>query len=140
MAHEQGGNKLAWQRSTSMQRDSNRRRRVAELLKRELAVLIQRELCDPRVHGVTLTGADVARDLSSARVYFTCLAGAEGAGPCVTALNKAARFLRRQLMARLVLRGVPELRFVYDESVERGVALSSLIDSARAQDKEYEAD
>jgi ribosome-binding factor A len=123
-----------------MYQDSNRRRRVAELLKRELAVLIQHQLNDPRVQGVTLTATEVARDLSSAKVYFTCLAGTHSVKPCVTALNKAAHFLRRQLMDRLTLRSVPTLRFYYDESVERGAALSSLIDSARLQDKRNETD
>lgn len=123
-----------------MHQDSNRRRRVAELLKRELAVLIQHQLNDPRVQGVTLTATEVTRDLSSAKVYFTCLAGADRVKPCVTALNKAAPFLRRQLMYRLELRGVPALRFFYDESVERGAVLSSLIDSARSQDKRNETD
>lgn len=123
-----------------MHQDSNRRRRVAELLKRELAVLIQHELNDPRIQGVTLTATEVTRDLSSAKVYFTCLAGAHSVKPRVTALNKAAPFLRRQLMGRLELRGVPALRFFYDESVERGAALSSLIDSARSQDKQDETD
>lgn len=123
-----------------MHQDSNRQRRVAELLKRELAVLIQHELNDPRVQGVTLTATEVTRDLSSAKVYFTSLAGAHRAKPCVAALNKAAHFLRRQLMERLELRGVPALRFFYDESVERGAALSSLIDSARSQDEQNETD
>lgn len=119
---------------------SNRRRRVAELLKRELAVLIQQELNDPRIQGVTLTATEVARDLSSAKVYFTCHANTRSVNPCTTALNKAAHFLRRQLMDRLALRGVPRLRFYYDESIERGTALSSLIDSARSQDKQNKAD
>lgn len=119
---------------------SNRRRRVAELLKRELAVLIQQELNDPRVQGVTLTATEVARDLSSAKVYFTCHANTQSVKPCITALNKAAHFLRRQLMDRLALRGVPRLRFYYDESIERGAALASLIDSARSQDKQNETD
>ena len=123
-----------------MHQASNRRRRVAELLKRELAVLIQHELNDPRVQGVTLTATEVARDLSSAKIYFTCPADIQSVEPCIAALNKAAHFLHRQLMDRLALRGVPRLRFYYDESIERGAALSSLIDSARSQDKQNETD
>ncbi len=123
-----------------MHQDSNRQRRVAELLKRELALLIQHELNDPRIQGVTLTATEVARDLSSAKVYFTCPAGTDRVKPCVTALNKASQFLRRQLKDRLTMRGVPTLRFFYDESIERGAALSSLIDSARSQDKQNESD
>lgn len=123
-----------------MHNQSYRRQRVAELLKRELAFLIQHELSDPRVYGVTLTGAEVARDLSTAKIYFTCLSGADRAGQAVAALNKATSFLRRQLMGRLILRGVPELHFLYDESVEKGVALSSLIDRAIAEDRDHKRD
>lgn len=123
-----------------MHQDSNRQRRVAELLKRELALLIQHELNDPRIQGVTLTATEVTRDLSSAKVYFTCPAGTHNVKPCLTALNKASQFLRRQLLHRLTMRGVPTLRFIYDESIERGAALSSLIDSARSQDKQNESD
>lgn len=123
-----------------MHSHSHRRQRVAELLKRELAHLIQHELSDPRVNGVTLTAAEVARDLSTATIYLTCLAGADSAKEGAVALNKATGFLRRQLKYRLVLRGIPDLRFCYDESVEKGLALSSLIDRAMADDKKQESD
>ena len=77
--------------------DSNRRRRVAELLKRELAILVQQELDDPRVHGVTITAVEVSADLSSAKIYFTTLAEGEEVERAAVALNKAAGFLRRAL-------------------------------------------
>ena len=118
---------------SSMRGDSNRRRRVAELLRRELATLLQRELNDPRVHGVTITAVDVSSDLSSAKVYFTTLAAPESARASASALNHAAGYLRRQLLRRLVLRGIPQLQFRYDESVERGRALTDLIDRAMAE-------
>ena len=123
-----------------MHNQSQRQQRVAELLKRELALLIQRELNDPRVYGVTLTGEEIARDLSTARIYFTCPGGAGRASREGAALNKAAGFLRRQLRSRLVLRGVPELHFSYDESIEKGAALSNLIDRAVAEDRERKPD
>ena len=118
-----------------MHSESNRPRRVAELLKRELAGLIQHDLTDPRCHGVTLTGAEVSPDLSTAKIYFTTLAGTGSATQSTAALNKAARFLRRRLMNRLALRGVPRLQFVYDESIEKGMTLSRLIDRAIAEDE-----
>ncbi|MEE8197132.1 MAG: 30S ribosome-binding factor RbfA [Acidiferrobacterales bacterium] len=123
-----------------MHSQSNRQRRVAELLKRELAVLIQHELNDPRVHGVTLTGAEVASDLSTAKVYFSCLAGFGEKNKSMTVLNKASSFLRHRLMSRLALRGIPRLHFVYDTSVEEGTALSTLIDRAVAEDKDRQVD
>ncbi len=123
-----------------MQSHSHRPQRVAELLKRELARVIQGELSDPRVYGVTLTAADVARNLSTAKIYLTCLTGADRAKQGAAALNKAAGVLRRRLTHRLALRSVPELRFFYDESVEKGTALSDLIDRAVAEDRQQESD
>ena len=116
--------------------ESNRPRRVAGLLQKELAILIQQELADPRVKNITLTAVEMSRDLSSARVFITSMTGAESAQQAVTALNKASSFLRKNLRGRLDLRGVPNLKFVYDESVERGANLSALIDRARREDQE----
>ena len=120
--------------------DSNRRRRVAELLKRELAILVQQELDDPRVHGVTITAVEASADLSSAKVYFTTLAEGEEASRTAVALNRAAGFLRRALKSRVVLRGVPELRFRFDESVSKGAALAGLIERAIAEDSEHKVE
>ena len=119
-----------------MRTESNRPRRVAGLLQKELAILIQQELADPRVKDITLTAVEMSRDLSNARVFITSMSGAESAKEAVGALNKAASFLRKHLRGRLDLRGVPNLKFVYDESVERGANLSALIDRARREDQE----
>jgi len=123
-----------------MHKDTNRPRRVAQLIKRELAGLISHELHDPRTRRVTLTDAEVSRDLSSARIYFSLLGDDREIKQAMTALNHAAGFLRHALKQRLVLRGVPELRFYYDETVEKGSRISQLIDQALAEDKEHKTD
>ena len=121
-----------------MHKDSNRPRRVAELIRRELAMLIPREFDDPHAHQITLTGAEVSPDLASARVYFSLLAGSAEAKQVAKALNHAAGFLRHALRGRVDLkRGVPELRFVFDESLERGARIDSLIEQAIAEDKTH---
>jgi ribosome-binding factor A len=109
--------------------------RIAELLQRELSMLIARELSDPRVGRLTITSVDVAPDMSHAKVYFTHLSGVGDAPQTVSGLNHAAGFLRNALKGRVQLRVIPELRFVYDESVEKGVALSHLIDQAVGKDR-----
>jgi ribosome-binding factor A len=119
-----------------MRKDTGRVHRISALLMRELAVLIQQDIHDPRASGATLTAVDVAPDLSHAKVFVTHLEGKEHAREIVTALSRAGGFLRHRLAGRVKLRVVPELRFVYDESVEKGVALSALIDKARAGDRE----
>lgn len=101
--------------------------RIADQIQRELAELI-RDLRDPRIGLVTLTGVELSRDQSHAKVFFTVLGSeADTAGE---GLQRAAGFLRSELARRLTTRKVPELHFAYDESVERGVRLSRLIDEA----------
>jgi ribosome-binding factor A len=107
-----------------------RRERIAEQIQRELAELVRMELRDPRIGLVTLTGVELSRDQSHAKVFFTVL-GPEGAvRDASDGLGHAAGFLRSQLAHRLTTRKVPELHFEHDESVERGVRLSRLIDEA----------
>jgi ribosome-binding factor A len=79
---------------------------------------------------VTLTGVEVSKDYRQAKVFFTLLGSERVVQETEQALQHAAGFLRAQLSHRLRLRGVPELHFVYDESVERGVRLSRLIEEA----------
>ena len=105
-----------------------RPRKVADLIQRELAELLRRELRDPRVGMVTLTSVDVSPDLSHAKVFFTLLEK-EKTAQTTRALQRAAGFLRTQLAHRMKMYTTPELRFAYDESVERGDRLSQLIDS-----------
>ena len=78
---------------------------------------------------VTLTSVDVSPDLSHAKVFFTILEKQDLA-KTMEGLKRSAGFLRAQLAKRIKLYTTPEIRFVYDESVERGDRLSRLIDAA----------
>lgn len=142
-----------------MAKVSPRVQRVADQLQRELAVLIQLEVSDPRVGMVSVTGVRVSRDLAYADVYVTVMGSVDGdtglspgvplekAGDMdkleieasIKALNSAAGFLRTLLSKRLSLRITPKLTFHYDESVARGQYLSSLIDRALAEDSEHDS-
>ena len=118
-----------------MPKDFSRTRRVGEQLHRELSELIRDELKDPRLGIVTINAVEVTRDLGHAKVYFTRLGEASARADATRVLNHAAGFLRRELGRRLSLRIVPQLRFYYDDSVERGSRLSHLIDEAVASDR-----
>ena len=118
-----------------MAREFTRAQRVAEQIQRELAVLIQQEIKDPRVGMVTVSAVKVSSDLTHAKVYVTVLDGEEGAAGTVKILNRAAPFLRHALSRRLVLRIMPHLNFVYDEALEAGSRLASLIEASVAMDK-----
>jgi ribosome-binding factor A len=107
-----------------------RRARIADQIQRSLADVIRLELRDPRVGMVTLTGIEISRDQSHAKIFFTVLGPPSAAADAQEGLQRAAGFLRSSLAHRMSTRTVPELHFEYDESVERGVRLSRLIDEA----------
>jgi ribosome-binding factor A len=110
-------------------RSSGRPQKLGDLIQRELSDLIAREMRDPRVGMLTITSVDVSPDLSHAKVFFTLLQK-EKLEDTLRGLKRSAGFLRSQLAKRIKLYTTPELRFEYDESVERGDHLSRLIDQA----------
>lgn len=118
-----------------MPKDPLRTQRVAEQIRRELALLLRQEVKDPRVGLVTLTGVEVTADYAHAKVYFTALAPSGSLAGVEAGLSRASGFLRAELGRRIRLHTLPELHFVYDESVERGVRLSRLIDEAVGADR-----
>lgn len=123
-------------------REFKRTDRVADQLQQELAVLIQREVKDPRLGMVTVSGVTVSRDLGYADVYVTLLGDddPERIKENLAVLKRAGGFLRSQIARRIKLRHVPELRFHFDESVVRGHKLSSLIDEAVETDRARQGD
>ncbi|CEA06791.1 ribosome-binding factor A [Pseudomonas saudimassiliensis] len=125
-----------------MAKEYSRTQRVADQMQRELAVLIQREVRDPRVGMITVTAAEVSRDLAHAKIFITLMGEAsdEDIALNLAALKDAAGFLRVQLGRVMKLRSIPQLHFHYDESVRRGVHLSSLIERAVAQDRQRSGD
>jgi ribosome-binding factor A len=114
----------------SAAKNTGRPEKLGDLIQRELSELVQRELRDPRVGMITLTGVDVSPDFSHAKVFYTTL-NRDHVEEAAQGLRRAAGFLRSQLAKRIKLYTTPELRFEYDESVERGDRLSRLIDSTR---------
>ncbi len=120
-----------------MPREFNRSQRVADFVQKELAQLIQQNIRDPRIGMVDVTGVEVTRDLSYAKVFVTFPGKQEETEikPATKALNHAAGFLRSQLARRSAMRSTPRLRFEFDTSIRRGSELTKLIDSVVEQDK-----
>jgi ribosome-binding factor A len=106
--------------------------RIEEQLRIELSEILERELADPRLHFVTVTGVKVSPDLGHARVFVTTLGGAEERKKALQGLRSAASFVRRSLSKRLQhLRKVPELVFDYDESIEKGLRIEELLEQIK---------
>ncbi|MEK9648530.1 MAG: 30S ribosome-binding factor RbfA [Gammaproteobacteria bacterium] len=120
-----------------MSRVSTRVDKVADLLKKEVALLIQSEVRDPRVGMASVTGVKVSKDLAHAMVYVTLLgkSNAEEAQEGIEALNKASGFLRSMLAKEVSMRITPKLKFIYDDTLVKGQHLTSLIDEALARDE-----
>lgn len=107
----------------------DRSRRVAELIKRELATLISQDLNDKRINQVTLTAVTVTKDLRQAKVYFSMINEDDDVHKTEKLLNNSAGYLRHQLGKLVELRIMPSIDFVYDSSIKRGAEMSRLIDS-----------
>ena len=118
-----------------MPREYPRARRVEEQLKRLLSELVRREVKDPRVGLITITSAEVTKDLTHANIYFTPFAGVGDAKAALEALRHAAGFLRIQVRNQMRLRVAPELDFHIDDSIERGARLTTLIHDAVESDR-----
>jgi ribosome-binding factor A len=118
---------------------STRQQKVQELLVQEISDIVRREVKDPRVGFVTITDAAVTPDLRQARVFFSVLGNPEQQADTVKALNRAAGFIRGEFARRAQMRYVPQLRFEFDASVERGVRIGQLLEQVR-RDEQHSAD
>ncbi len=114
-------------------REFSRGRRVADLIQRELALLVQQEVEDPRIGMITISDTTVSRDFAVSDVYFTVLPERD-ATAVEEVLNQSAGFLRFRLAKILNIRSTPKLRFHYDSTMNTGIRLSQSIDKAIAQD------
>jgi ribosome-binding factor A len=117
-----------------MRHDYKRTDRVADQIQRELAILIQQEVKDPRVGMVTITAVKVSKEFENALVYFTVMGDDAAVASTTEGLTKAAGFIRSELAHRLKLRTTPQLQFVYDTSIDDGARLSALINKAIKSD------
>jgi ribosome-binding factor A len=111
--------------------------RVADLIKMEIADLLLKQVRDPRVGHVTITGVKVTDDLRTARIFFVELGKDQCSAEVQTGLGKAAGFLRRELGRRLQLRVVPELIFSYDPSFAYGNRIERLISEIHREEEAH---
>ncbi|TDL35010.1 30S ribosome-binding factor RbfA [Jeotgalibacillus sp. S-D1] len=106
---------------------SLRSSRVGEQMKKELGDIIGRKIKDPRIGFVTVTDVEVTGDLQQATVYITVLGDEEQRENTLRGLSKAKGFIRSEIGQRIRLRKTPELLFEFDESIETGNRIETLI-------------
>ena len=108
--------------------------RVNEQIKREIGVIIQQELADPRLRFVTITNVDASRDLRTAKVYFSALGENPAAQAAQKALESAAGTIRRYVGGHIKMRYTPEFHFIYDRSVEFSARVEQTLTEIRHDD------
>ncbi|MBB6055465.1 30S ribosome-binding factor RbfA [Tolumonas osonensis] len=119
-----------------MAKEFGRADRVAQQIQREIAVILQREVKDPRVGMVTVSDVELTRDLQHAKIYVTFFLNEEDnieAG--VKVLNDASGYIRILLGKAMKLRVVPEIRFVYDKTLVEGMRISNLVTNTVREDQ-----
>ncbi len=119
-----------------MARDYARTDRVSQEIQKEVAMIIQREVKDPRLGMVTVNAVEITRDLAYAKIFVTFFT-LEGQSEEESAiiLNEAAGYIRTLLAKRIKARIMPELRFVFDKSMSEGVRMTNLCNQAVAEDE-----
>jgi len=118
-----------------MKREFSRNQRMGSLILRTLNELLHFELNDPSLQDINLTSIDLSRDLSIAKIYFSSIQFDKDIRAQKDGLNRANGFLRTKLARSIKVRHVPELRFFYDDSVNKAIEITRLIDKANNKRK-----
>lgn len=101
--------------------------RLNDQFQKEISIILQTEIKDQDIHFVTITGCEITNDLSFCKVYFTVLDDSKK-DSTLKALKGAASFIRGLLSQRIEIRHTPELKFIYDESIEYGNKIEKIIE------------
>jgi len=114
---------------------THRIQKVNELIRAEISQLLQRETKDPRLSGyISINSVETTPDLRHAKIFVSCVCEEEQKKQYLAALHNAAGFFRSELAKHLKMRRVPELHFVWDESIARGSDLLSYMDKVLGQE------
>lgn len=114
--------------------------KVNQLIRREIGMIIQEEIQDPRLQFVTITHADVSPDLQTAKVGFSIIGDKQQIEMVLQTLNHAKGYIKRLIAKRVQLRYIPEIYFVYDDSIEYGARIEQTIQELHQQRKMGEKD
>lgn len=115
---------------------SGRQDRVNQALRKEIANLVLYEMRDPRLAQATITGVEVTRDFSLAKVYVSALGDEAALASAVEALNDAAGYVRHQIAPHLSLRQTPELHFYGDDTARKAARLEQILREDLPEDDE----
>ncbi len=110
--------------------------RVGEQIKKEVSEIVQRQLKDPQLGFVTITGVELTDDLKTAKIFYSVLGNQESKKNSELALNRARNFVQAEIGKRIRIRNTPQISFKYDGSIEYGARIEELIRKIHRQDEE----
>ena len=130
-----------WKKGISMRKNSIKNTRINGEVQKELSVIIQNEIKDPRIAPMTsVVAVEVAPDLKTCKAYISVLGNEEAAQNTLAGLKSAEGYIRRQLARTVNLRNTPEIRFILDQSIAYGVTMTKLIDDVRRTERRDEGE
>ncbi len=135
------GSGSEWKKGISMRKNSIKNTRINGEVQKELSVIIQNEIKDPRIAPMTsVVAVEVAPDLKTCKAYISVLGNEEAAQNTLAGLKSAEGYIRRQLARTVNLRNTPEIRFILDQSIAYGVTMTKLIDDVRRTERRDEGE
>ena len=111
-----------------------RSERIGGLIQKILSEMLKKEIADPRLKMATITEVEVSHDLKLARIYFTVPKGKHKKDAAIKGFNSARGFIKRILAHEMDLKYMPDIKFIYDESLEYGAHIEALIKKTKIED------
>ena len=114
----------------------DRNKKIETDLIREISFILNSKVKDPRIGFVTLTYVKLSADYHYMDIYFTVLNKEENLKSCLEGLNKSKGFIKKNLLERIKLRTVPEIKFIYDETIEKGTKINEILEKIKLKEIE----
>jgi ribosome-binding factor A len=118
----------------------DRIRKVEIDLKREISFIINNKIKDPRIGFVTITDTKLSPDYKWLDVFFSVMGDDEEISSSLKVLDKCCGFIKRSLPKKLRLKNIPNIRFLYDKSIDEGMRISNILDTLDKGDRDQKGD
>jgi len=112
--------------------------RIEKALKKEISMILQEDLKDPRIGFITITEVEVTKDLKEAKVYYTIFGREKSKKDTAIGLTQASGYIRSLIASRMDFRSVPHFSFVYDDSSNRGGRINEILEKLEQEKQKRE--
>lgn len=117
-----------------------RKDRVGDQIRKEVSQIVQKELKDPGIGFVTITDVELSDDLKNAKIFYSVLGDEKSKSDSSQALDRAVFFVQREIGKRMRLKYTPKMRFIFDNSLEKGARIEKRLEQIRLSQTEEEND